>query len=181
MTSSQPRSFTEKVGLLSEVALFAGLSEVDMQAIGHATTMTHCVRGQQILSPYDPPDRIHIIKKGRVRVYRMSPDGKQLTLDIYEEGTILGDMSLLGQDRLAEAYAEAIDDGVICTISPGDLRKLIERYPVVGVNIIRHPSGDSSPRSASSRRWRISAWISGSRASSSTSASGSVPRRFAAR
>jgi CRP/FNR family transcriptional regulator len=91
-TPAQSRSFAEKVGLLSEVALFAGLSEADMQAIGHATTMTHCVRGQQILSPDDPPDRIHIVKKGRVRVYRMTPDGKQLTLDIFEKGTILGDM-----------------------------------------------------------------------------------------
>lgn len=139
-SSSLSRSFTEKIGLLSEVALFAGLSEADMQAIGHATTMTHCVRGQQILAPDDPPDRIHIIKKGRVRVYRMSPDGKQLTLDIYEKGTILGDMGLLGQDRLPEAYAEAIDDGVICTISPDELRRLIERYPIVGVNVIRHLS-----------------------------------------
>lgn len=111
-----------------------------MQAIGHATTMTHCVRGQQILAPDDPPDRIHIIKKGRVRVYRMSPEGKQLTLDIYEKGTILGDMSLLGQDRFPEAYAEAIDDGVICTISPDELRRLIERFPIVGVNVIRHLS-----------------------------------------
>ncbi|CAN5505779.1 Crp/Fnr family transcriptional regulator [soil metagenome] len=141
MTSVSPsRSFTEKLGLLREVALFEGLSEADMQAIGHATTMTHCVRGQQILSPDDPPDRIHIIKKGRVRVYRLSPDGKQLTLDIHEKGTILGDMNLLGQDRLPEAYAEAIDDGVICTISPDELRRLIVRYPVVGVNIIRHLS-----------------------------------------
>ena len=138
--SSQSSSFTEKVGLLSEVALFAGLSEADMQAIGHATTMTHCVRGQQILAPDDPPDRIHIIKKGRVRVYRMSPDGKQLTLDIYEKGTILGDMNLLGQDRVPEAYAEAINDGVICTISPDELRRLIERFPIVGVNVIRHLS-----------------------------------------
>lgn len=89
------RSFAEKVGLLSEVALFAGLSEADMRAIGHATTMTHCVRGQRILSPDDPPDRIHIVKKGRVRVYRMTADGKQLTLDIHERGTILGDMDLL--------------------------------------------------------------------------------------
>ena len=133
-------SLAEKLGLLSEVALFAGLSEADMQAIGHATTMTHCVRGQQILSPDDPPDRIHIVKKGRVRVYRISPDGKQLTLDIFEKGTILGDMELLGQDRLPEAYAEAIDEGVICTITPDELRKLIERYPVIGVNIIRHLS-----------------------------------------
>jgi CRP-like cAMP-binding protein len=144
MTSATPataaRSLTEKLGLLSEVALFAGLSEADIGAIGHATTMTHCVRGQQILAPDDPPDRIHIIKQGRVRVYRISPDGKQLTLDIFEKGTILGDMSLLGQDRLPEAYAEAIDEGVICTITPDELRKLIERFPVIGVNIIRHLS-----------------------------------------
>jgi CRP/FNR family transcriptional regulator, cyclic AMP receptor protein len=139
-TPAQSRSFAEKVGLLSEVALFAGLSEADMQAIGHATTMTHCVRGQQILSPDDPPDRIHIVKKGRVRVYRMTPDGKQLTLDIFEKGTILGDMELLGQDRLPEAYAETIEDAVICTITPDELRRLIERYPTIGVNIIQHLS-----------------------------------------
>ena len=69
-TVSTARSFSEKLGLLGELALFAGLSEADMQAIGHATSMTHCVRGQLILSPDDPPDRIHILKKGRVRVYR---------------------------------------------------------------------------------------------------------------
>lgn len=141
MTSAaHQRSLAEKLGLLSEVALFAGLSDADIEAIGHATTMTHCVRGQQILSPDDPPDRIHIVKKGRVRVFRITPDGKQLTLDIYEKGTILGDMSLLGQERLPEAYAEAIDAGVICTITPDELRRLIERYPTIGVNVIRHLS-----------------------------------------
>ena len=141
MTPSTPaQSSAQKIGLLSEVALFAGLSEDDMQAIGHATTMTHCARGQQVLSPDDPPDRIHIIKKGRVRAYRVTADGKQLTLDIFEKGTILGDMSLLGQSRIPEAYAEAIDDGIICTISPDQLRGVIEHYPTVGVNIIRHLS-----------------------------------------
>jgi CRP-like cAMP-binding protein len=139
--SAQARSFAEKLGLLNEVALFDGLSEADMAAIGHATTMTHCVRGQQILTPDDPPDRIHIIKKGRVRVYRVTPDGKQLTLDIHERGTILGDMSLLGQSRLPEAFADAIDDAVICTITPDQLRQLIERFPTIGVNLIRHLSG----------------------------------------
>jgi CRP-like cAMP-binding protein len=141
MTVRSPsRSLAEKLGLLSELALFAGLSEDEIAAIGHATTMRHCARGQQILSPDDAPERIHILKKGRVRMYRVTADGKQLTLDIYEKGTILGDMSLLGQDRVPEAYAEAIEDGVICTITPGELCRLIERYPSIGVNIIRHLS-----------------------------------------
>jgi CRP/FNR family transcriptional regulator len=45
-------------------------------------------------------------------------------------------MRLLGQDRVPEAYAETIDAAVICTISPDELRRLVERYPVIGVNII---------------------------------------------
>ena len=141
MTTARRRSsLSEKLGLLREVALFSGLSESDIAAIGHATTMTRCTRGQQILSPDDPPDRIHIVKKGRVRVYRITPDGKQLTLDIHEKGTILGDMELLGQDRMPEAYAETIEDAVICTITPDELRRLIVRYPTIGVNIINHLS-----------------------------------------
>ena len=136
MTTTQRRSFTEKLGLLRELELFSGLSETDIEAIGHATTMTHCHPGQVILSPDDPPDRIHILKRGKVRVYRVTPDGKQLTLDIYEPGTILGDMRLLGQDRVPEAYADAIDAAVICTVTPDELRRLVERYPIIGVNII---------------------------------------------
>jgi CRP-like cAMP-binding protein len=136
VTVTQRRSSTEKLGLLRELELFSGLSEADIEAIGHATTMTHCRPGQVILSPDDPPDRIHILKKGKVRVYRVTPDGKQLTLDIYDKGTILGDMRLLGQDRVPEAYADAIDAAVICTITPDELRRLVERYPIIGVNII---------------------------------------------
>jgi len=136
VTLAQRRSFSEKLGLLRELELFNGLSDVDVAAIGHATTMTHCHPGQVILSPDDPPDRIHILKKGKVRVFRVTPDGKQLTLDIYDKGTILGDMRLLGQDRSPDAYAETIDAAVICTITPDELRRLVERHPIIGVNII---------------------------------------------
>lgn len=135
---SHARSLSEKLGLLRELELFAGLGEADMESIGHATTMTHCHPGQLILSPDDPPERIHIVKRGKVRVYRLTPDGRQLTLDIYEKGTILGDMRLLGQDRIPEAYAEAIDDAIVCTITPDELRRLIERHPSIGINVIRH-------------------------------------------
>jgi len=45
------RSLSEKLGLLRELALFAGLSDRDIEAIGHATTMTHCSRGH-VVSPH---------------------------------------------------------------------------------------------------------------------------------
>ena len=99
MNPGHSRSLAERVGLLRELALFSGLAEADMDAIGHATTMIHCRPGDRVLSPDDPADRISIIKRGRVRVYRLNSDGRQLTLDIYERGTVLGDMRLIGQER----------------------------------------------------------------------------------
>lgn len=141
MTALQrSRSLAEKLGLLRELDLFRGLSDADIEAIGHATTMTRCQADQVILSPDDPPDLIHILKQGRVRVYRLTPDGKQLTLDIYDKGTILGDMAFLGQERTPEAYAETVGEAVICTITPDEMRRLIERYPIIGVNIIDYLS-----------------------------------------
>lgn len=134
------RTAPEKFGLLRELDLFHGLSDAHIDAIGHATNMTRCPRGSVILSPDDPPERIHILKKGRVRLYRVTSDGKQLTLDIFDKGTILGDMALLGQHRLSEAYAETLGDAVICTITPDELRRLIERHPVIGLNIIGYLS-----------------------------------------
>ena len=138
MERATARSFGQKMGLLRELDLFRGLSEDDIEAIGHATRMRFCTPGQMLLSPEDPPEQIHIVKQGKVRVYRVTPEGKQLTLDIYDRGTILGDMRMLGQDRLPEVYVEAVEEGVICTLSPDELRRLIERYPAIGVNVISH-------------------------------------------
>ena len=138
MERATARSFGQKMGLLRELDLFRGLSEDDIEAIGHATRMRFCTPGQMLLSPEDPPEQIHIVKQGKVRVYRVTPEGKQLTLDIYDRGTILGDMRMLGQDRLPEVYVEVVEEGVICTLSPDELRRLIERYPAIGVNVISH-------------------------------------------
>ncbi len=45
---------------------------------------------------------------------------------------------MIGQHRMPETYVEAIEDGVICTISTDELKRLIESHPVIGVNIISH-------------------------------------------
>ena len=62
----------QKWGLLRETDLFAGLSDDDIMAIGHATTMT---RRSAASAYYFGPTthRIHILKKGKVRVYRVTP------------------------------------------------------------------------------------------------------------
>ena len=128
-----------KAGLLREVDLFAGLSLEHLKEISRRLPMTTCQMGGLITSPDDEDERLYIVKRGRVRLYRLTPDGKQLTLDILDKGRIVGRMAWLGQE-LTDAYAEAIEDAVICSFTPEELRRLIERFPDIGLNIIRHLS-----------------------------------------
>jgi len=138
-----------KAGLLREVDLFAGLSIDQLREISRTLPMTTCRVGGLVTSPDDEDERLYIVKRGRVRLYRLTPDGKQLTLDILDKGRIVGRMSWLGQE-LTAVYAEAIEDAVICSFTPAELRRLIERLPGIGLNIIRH----LSDRLAASERER---------------------------
>lgn len=136
--STRARLFGDKLRLLRALDLFAGLSAPQLEVVAQTATMTRCAPGDRVLSPADPPERIHILKHGQVRVFRLSADGKQLTLGIYDAGTILGDMHLVGQPRLQETYAEAVDEAVICTLTRDQVRALIRRYPTIGLNIVEH-------------------------------------------
>lgn len=138
-----------KTGLLREVDLFAGLGLAQLKEISLTLPMTTCHTGGLVTSPDDDGERLYIVKRGRVRLYRLTPDGKQLTLDILDKGRIVGRMSWLGQE-LNEVYAEAIEDAVVCSFTPDELRRLIDRFPSIGLNMIRY----LSDRLAASERER---------------------------
>jgi CRP-like cAMP-binding protein len=129
-----------KAALLREVDLFAGLSPAQLKEISQTLPMQTCHVGGLVTSPDDQDERLYVIKRGRVRLYRLTPDGKQLTLEILDKGRIVGRMAWLGQ-QLTDAYAEAIEDALICSFTPQELQRLIDRFPGVGVNIIRYLSG----------------------------------------
>lgn len=138
-----------KAGLLREVDLFSGLSPSELRQISQTLPMQTCRVGGLVTSPDEDDEKLYIVKRGRVRLYRLTPDGKQLTLDILDKGRIVGRMSWLGQE-LAGVYAEAVEDALICSFTPGELTRLIDRYPAIGVNIIRY----LSERLAASERER---------------------------
>ena len=138
-----------KAGLLREVDLFAGLTTAELKEISRTLPMQTCQVGGLITSPDDEQERLYIVKRGRVRLYRLTPDGKQLTLEILDKGRTVGRMSWLGQDH-TDVYAEAVEDALICSFTPTELQRLIDRFPSVGVNIIRY----LSDRLATSERER---------------------------
>jgi CRP-like cAMP-binding protein len=103
--------------------------------VDEMTAMTQCERGKVFFSPEDQPGTIYFLKEGRVRLYRQTDDGKQLTVAMLDRGSIFGESSLIGQSH-SGVYAEAVEQGLLCVMPANHLRELISRFPRIGLNLL---------------------------------------------
>lgn len=115
---------TARTWRLSEMDLFADLSEAEMQAIADAAPMRKVDRGALLYAPHRPVEVLYIVKQGRVRVYRTASDGRSLTTAIVGPGQLFGQLPQLGQ-RMDDSYAQMLDPGVICLMSRVDVQRLM--------------------------------------------------------
>lgn len=134
--SAPRRDAIPKGELLQESDLFAGLTDAQMQRVDELTSMTQCARGKVFFSPEDQPGTIWFLKEGRVRLYRRTPEGKQLTVAVLDRGAVFGESRMIGQTH-AGVFAEADEVCLLCVMPAGHLEVLIGEVPQVGLNLLR--------------------------------------------
>jgi len=117
-------AFQDKTWCLTEVDIFRDLSPAEMDAIAAAAPMKTFAAGEVLFSPNNPVEMLFILKRGRVRIFWVSSDGRALTTAIMMPGTIFGEMVLLGQ-RMYDNYAEALDEAVVCVMSRADVQRFL--------------------------------------------------------
>ncbi|NNJ10221.1 Crp/Fnr family transcriptional regulator [Chloroflexales bacterium ZM16-3] len=91
--------------------------------------------GQVFHSPNEVGERLFVMRSGRVRVYKLSPEGRALTLMVLEPPTIFGEMILVGQ-RVHDTFAESMAECVIGVIGGDTLRQILERHPQVALALM---------------------------------------------
>jgi len=127
-------AFQDKTWCLAEVDIFCDLSPAEMDAIAAAAPMKTYAAGEVLFSPDNPVEMLFILKRGRVRIFRVSADGRALTTAIMTPGTIFGEMVLLGQ-RMHDNYAEALDEAVVCVMSRSDVQRYLLSDPRIAARI----------------------------------------------
>ncbi len=126
----------EKIRLLSMVDVLEPLSEEELEEFSRRVPDTHIEPGRIFYAPGDRSEALFMLKKGRVRIYKVTPDGRELTLAVVEAGTMFGEMALTAQ-RMREAYAEAAEPSYVCILKSEDLEGLVRKNPDLGLRIIR--------------------------------------------
>lgn len=67
-------------------------------------------RRETVFEPGDPENEVYVVQEGRIRLYRHSPSGKEITLALLDAGELFGEMALFfPSERVntAEAHEDA--------------------------------------------------------------------------
>lgn len=121
---------------LKQNELFSDLQRAEVEELaalfGHRTYQ----RRQAIYLPGDPPDGIYLVAAGTVKIARLSPDGKEVTLRLVGPGQVFGELALL-DDAPREDLAEAFDATTAYHAARRDLERFLRRHPAVALGVAR--------------------------------------------
>jgi CRP-like cAMP-binding protein len=113
-----------------KVPLFDDLSQDAFVELVNKVEYHRHVAGQLIIREGDPGRSFYVIVEGKVRIYKVGPDEREITLAHLGEGAFFGEMALLsGAPRTANVVAE--EDTEILEVTDVVLRELAGKYPQV--------------------------------------------------
>jgi len=85
----------ERVGLLAQVPLFAGLTPAALDLVSGVASEENFATGSLIFEHGDIGEKLYVILEGRVRISRNVPGMGEEALAVLNPGAIFGEMALL--------------------------------------------------------------------------------------
>lgn len=113
---------------LKKIDLFKNLSDEELKELEPYLATTTYKKKDAIFSEGDAPEWFYIVSTGKVKVTRISHDGKELILEIISPHDIFGGVAVL-RNFPYPANAVAMEDSEILKISRKNLMRLVDRFP----------------------------------------------------
>jgi len=113
---------------LSTVELFAGLTSADLGRLAERAVLHRLGRGQVLFIEGEPSDTFYLLQSGRLRVFRDSSHGDELTLSFQEPGSTIGELSVV-DERPRSASVAAAEASVLIAVPSAVVRQVLLSHP----------------------------------------------------
>ena len=120
---------------ISSIPLFKGLNESHYKELSMIVVETGFKRGQNIFSEGDDGTGFYVVATGRVKIFKLSPEGREQILHIFGPGEIFGEVPVFSGERFP-ANAEAMEESRIYYFPRDSLIAVIERNPSIALNML---------------------------------------------
>ncbi len=124
------------ISVLKYIPIFSELSDDDLVKIAKVAIRQLYRKDNMLLIEEEIGSTMFIILDGRVKISRISDDGREVILSILGEGDFFGEMSILdGETRSANVVT--LEDSNILVIRREDFLQMLHDYPQIAINLLK--------------------------------------------
>jgi CRP/FNR family transcriptional regulator len=123
------------IDLLRRCPLFAGLKEEDLKRIRAIASLKKVEKKEILFSDGEEARGFYVILSGKVKLYKVSPEGKEQILHIVSAPDAFAEAALFLEGSYP-AFAEALTDCQLLFFPKRDFIQLIEKNPQLSINMI---------------------------------------------
>ncbi|MEJ2658088.1 MAG: Crp/Fnr family transcriptional regulator [Desulfobacterales bacterium] len=121
--------------IISDAPLFNGLPEEQLNSIRKIAVDQFCDKGKTIFLEGDPCDGFYIVADGRVKIYKVSFEGKEHILHIYGPGNPFGEVPVFAGKKFP-ANAQTLLKSHLLFFPRAAFVDLISKNPSLALNML---------------------------------------------
>jgi CRP-like cAMP-binding protein len=125
----------KKLNLLQTNEYFEGLDEGLLKQVAEHMQLREYERGEALFWEGDPCTGLHIIEQGFVKLYRLSPQGRQYIVRVLQEGDTCNEVPTF-DGGTNPVNVEALETTRVWVIHPDILRTLLKKHPEFAQKVI---------------------------------------------
>jgi len=123
------------IDLLKRCPLFAGLKEGDLKRIRAIGSLRQLGKKEILFSDGEAAKGFYVILSGKVKLYKVSPEGKEQILHVVSAPDAFAEAALFLEGTYP-AFGEALTDCQLLFFPKRDFLQLIEKNPQLSINMI---------------------------------------------
>ena len=121
------------------VPIFSSLSRQEMLEVESIAIAKKYARGDMIYMEGDQGDRLYVVHRGLVKVFRLSPNGKEQVIRVLGPGEFMGELALFSPATLTD-NAVALEEASLCLIEGTLIKDLMQKHPLIAFKVIEELS-----------------------------------------
>jgi CRP/FNR family transcriptional regulator, cyclic AMP receptor protein len=121
--------------ILAQTPLFAGLSQAELRTLAARTVRKLYSAGELIFSEGEPCSGLHIVARGRVRIFKTSINGREQVLAVNGSGETVAELPVFDGGPFP-ASACAVEDAELAFISRRDFHAYCLEHPEVALKVL---------------------------------------------
>jgi CRP/FNR family transcriptional regulator len=126
---------SDTIAIISTIPLFSGLPDDQIRAIKQIAVEKQMNKGQTIFSEGDQGKGFYVVVDGRVKIYKVSAEGKEQILHIFGSGQPFGEVPVFTGQKFP-ANAQAIAKTLLLFFPRNAFVKLIADNPSLALNML---------------------------------------------